>query len=328
MTAIQIPFDEYLLLEGVNSSALKSMADSPLAYRWTRDNPSPDSASKRLGRVGHVAILEPERYDSAVTVLDGPKPSKASGPEWDAFQAGKAMLKPGRFKARAGTPYKEWAQPFIDDGYAILLEKDWEKCLEWQKYLHHVGRREVIPKSAGELCMQMRDAVRASPEAMRYLSVGMAEITLQFIDPETGILMKVRIDWLACVNGAWVLVDLKTARSINEREFFRQMSDFSTHQQLAIYRDALRANGINVERVVIIAVRNSEPVDAGVFPVCPFSLEAGQQHYREMLRKVKKCRESGEWPGRYAGKETLFEARNWAVGMDNEDDDISFTDED
>jgi hypothetical protein len=324
MRPLQIPFDEYLALEGVNHSAAKAAGVSLLNYRWVRDNPSPDSDSKRLGRVVHSAILEPSTYNASVMVLDGPKPSKASGPDWDAFQAGKAICQPERFPRRAGGLYDEWANPLKDDGYAILSPAMWDKCLAYQTYLHHVGRRQIIPKRDGEACDAMRDAVRGNAAAMRYLSLGRAELSIQWTEPTTGILCKSRIDFLSVVDGSWVLVDLKTTRSIIERDMSRAAATYCFHSQMAFYHDALVSLGIPIERVMMVVVCSAPPYDVAVLEVGESTLEGGREAYQGWLRKIRTGRQSGEWPGRYGEREEFLNVPEYAEGMDS--DDIGFED--
>lgn len=321
---LKIPFEDYVALDGVNHSAAKAMADSPLAYRWACENPSPDSSSKRLGRVTHTAILEPDLYTDSVVVLDGDKPPKASGPEWDAFRSGRAVLLPDRFPRRAGNEYKAFAQKQEDDGFAILTEKEWDKCQAWSDYLDKIGGRTVIPRGDGEFAENMRDAVRGDAAAMRYLSVGRAELSLQWTERTTGLLCKSRIDWLTCINGSWVLVDLKTARSIVERDLSRAAAQYGWHTAMAFYHDALAALGIQVERVVMIVVCSRPPHDVGVFEVGEGALEGGREAYQGWLRSVKRCRELDEWPGRYKSQEQILHVPDYAEGM--ESDDIGFDD--
>ena len=80
-------FDEYLALDGVNSSTLKEMRRSPLHCKWRMDHDRQDTASLSLGRAVHTAILEPaefsERYAIAPKVDRRTKAGKA---DWADFQ--------------------------------------------------------------------------------------------------------------------------------------------------------------------------------------------------------------------------------------------------
>lgn len=76
---------EYTALEGVNYSTLKAMEISALRYRHVLSQPREDSDTFRHGRLGHAAILEPQK------LLDMPHWDKAKRDardgDWLAFEA-------------------------------------------------------------------------------------------------------------------------------------------------------------------------------------------------------------------------------------------------
>src|SRR6185312_14979704 len=77
-------FDEYAKLEGINWSTLRHMQKSPAHYLQNLLQKGKDTAAMKLGRAGHVAILEPDKFMSYCVVWDG---GTRRGKEWDAFKA-------------------------------------------------------------------------------------------------------------------------------------------------------------------------------------------------------------------------------------------------
>lgn len=71
---------EYRAAKGENFSRLKKMEDSPLHFR---DNAPYTGKAGVLGTLGHMALLEPDKYHSTVAVFDGDKRTKA----WQEFKA-------------------------------------------------------------------------------------------------------------------------------------------------------------------------------------------------------------------------------------------------
>ncbi len=75
---------EYDALLRTNWSRLKTLGKSPAHFRhefFAKD--SPDTSTKKLGRVGHVAVLEPERFRTECAVwTDG----RRAGKGWEAFK--------------------------------------------------------------------------------------------------------------------------------------------------------------------------------------------------------------------------------------------------
>lgn len=77
-------FAEYKAIEAVNWSTLKWMRKSPLHFRNAEEgNDETDSDALRLGRVGHIAVFEPERLVRDTAVWTG---ARRAGKDWDAFE--------------------------------------------------------------------------------------------------------------------------------------------------------------------------------------------------------------------------------------------------
>lgn len=86
----RIPFDRYREALGMNISALKEMARSPLHYRHRLDTPRASSALT-LGAVAHTAVLEPHRFLAEYALWDerddDDKVRARRGKAWEAFKA-------------------------------------------------------------------------------------------------------------------------------------------------------------------------------------------------------------------------------------------------
>lgn len=81
----QISRAEYDRIDAVNWSTLKHIAKSPAHYRHallTRHSSEGDTTARKLGRVTHLAVLEPELFHSSVAVWTG---GRRAGSEWKAF---------------------------------------------------------------------------------------------------------------------------------------------------------------------------------------------------------------------------------------------------
>lgn len=102
---VDVRRDEYDQIERVNYSALKMIAKSPAHYAHGLTQRYSDTDAKKFGRAFHIAVLEPERFRSAVAVWDG---GTRRGKEWDAFRAKHAQRE-------------------------ILTESEYERCLALQK---------------------------------------------------------------------------------------------------------------------------------------------------------------------------------------------------
>lgn len=65
-----------------NWSRLKNLGRSPAHYRHALLEPREDTSALRNGRANHVAIFEPEKFASLVSVWDG---GRRQGKAWDSF---------------------------------------------------------------------------------------------------------------------------------------------------------------------------------------------------------------------------------------------------
>lgn len=78
-----LPFADYLALPGAHFSTLKALETSPLHYRRACDHERADTASMRLGRITHAAVLTPD-VPADVAIWDG---GVRRGKAWDEFVA-------------------------------------------------------------------------------------------------------------------------------------------------------------------------------------------------------------------------------------------------
>jgi exodeoxyribonuclease VIII len=186
---------------------------------------------------------------------------------------------------------------------------------EWDAFAAANEGRTILKTEEYQRCLAIRDAVRAHPVAARYLASGMAEHTVRWTDEETGLACKGRADWVAPMLRA--LVDLKTTGDVNDRIFGHTAARLGYPGQLAFYYDGLRLSGMDLEKVIIIAVESGAPHDVAVFRVDEDVLYTGREQYRGYLRRVAGCRKLGAWPGRYAEEQSL-ELPPWA--RDDEED--------
>ena len=163
--------------------------------------------------------------------------------------------------------------------------------------------RTILKLEEYEQALAIRDAVRSHRDARRYLRRGKPEQTLTWVDAATGLPCKARLDWLA---PRWLL-ELKSTRSIDEREWRNTVTYSLYYGQLAFYRMGLRAQHPRrkAPAVKLIAVENCAPYEVVVFDVPDEVLDAGEDLAASLLARVKECRARKSWPGRYSGEQTL-----------------------
>lgn len=125
-------FDEYREVRAVNWSTLKFAEISMEQYRHAKDNPSPDTRPRAVGRATHTSILEPDRFALDCAVYDKPK-SKGEGSRtaWETFQeanAGRTILNAKEYdrclRMRDAVRQHPVAGPYVEGGVS-------ETVIEW-----------------------------------------------------------------------------------------------------------------------------------------------------------------------------------------------------
>jgi len=172
----------------------------------------------------------------------------------------------------------------------------------WDGFLEANSTKEPLPAEDYRRALAIRDAVHAHPRAAKLLRGCQFETTVEWTDPSTGIACKCRPD---AVKKA-TLIDLKTARTIDDRKFGRNAYDLGYFGQLAFYAEGLAiTTGCGDFEAYIIAVEADQPHDVGVFHIDPESLFAAGVKAHELLDRVAECTTSGTWPGRYEDVQTM-----------------------
>lgn len=90
----EMGYEDYEAIDAVRASDLKALGKSPRRYLWTQTHRT-DSATLRLGRAVHTAVLEPEKYAVEYAVATMRRDARTS--EYKAFLAshpGACVLSP------------------------------------------------------------------------------------------------------------------------------------------------------------------------------------------------------------------------------------------
>lgn len=163
----------------------------------------------------------------------------------------------------------------------------------WEEFCVKNEGKEILTDREMEICNRVCGSVRSNPAATVLLHRGDAEITVIWIDPETQVKCKARIDWLT--DDRLVILDLKSTMDASPTEFGRQVANFNWEMQAAWYLDGLK-HAIGVEATFVIgALEKEAPFAAAFYHVPEDVLAVGRAKYREALHKYAAAKKSGEW---------------------------------
>jgi hypothetical protein len=138
-------------------------------------------------------------------------------------------------------------------------------------------------------------AIAGHDDARTALTNGKPELSGWYVDKETGLLCRIRPDFLH-FNGK-TLVDLKTTKDCESFSFSKDILSRGYHIQMAMYAAGCEAiTGVKVKFPTLIAVEKKPPYEVAVYILDDAAMELGEAMYRRGLRAVKEALVSGKWP--------------------------------
>ncbi len=147
----------------------------------------------------------------------------------------------------------------------------------------------------------MHDAVRAHRISGPLFRRGSAEVSLFAHDPEVGLDLKTRIDWLPdpslILDGPVPTVDLKTDRDVHPDTFRRTIRYRRYYFQAFVNLRMCQLLGLERTCALICAVKNEPPFTVEMSQIGARWLEQAHVEYLAACRIYKECLETGVWPG-------------------------------
>jgi len=184
----------------------------------------------------------------------------------------------------------------------------------WKKFCESHPGLECIQKEQKDAAYLQAASLRAIPDVAALLSSGKPEVSVYWIEPETGVHCRARPDWVHEIPGQGVILfDGKTYSDSSAWEFSRQVARKGYHRQAAWYSDGwTAATGQPVLGFVFGAVETEWPYVACAHILDDQSLEKGRQENRELLNRFAECERTGIWPG-YADSIQQITLPAWAL---------------
>jgi len=161
------------------------------------------------------------------------------------------------------------------------------------------GKVPLLPKEKAQVD-QMAEAIRQHPLAGPLFAPGsgIAERSIYWTDPATGVRCRVRPDWLKQLPGTTLCVDLKTTTDANPEACSKAIESYSYHQQGALYIDGVQAAGLAPEGARFFYVFQSKkaPYLITVRELADQDQDIGRARNERALRIYADCVANDEWP--------------------------------
>ena len=138
-------------------------------------------------------------------------------------------------------------------------------------------------------------------------SKGEPEVSLYWIDEDTGVTCRGRIDWIH----PRAIVDVKTARDASPQAFAKACADYGYRESAAHYTKGVRVLKGEALPFYLVVVESAAPHFVAVYRFNEADLAYGEERMAEALATYAACESSGEWPGYPIDVQTL-EMPRWA----------------
>jgi hypothetical protein len=182
--------------------------------------------------------------------------------------------------------------PLVDLGVDEIRKDEVKKARDAHRDAGRVPLRSKHYRQA----KAMADAVRRNEHATELLSSGEPELSGWYPDPVTGVMLRVRADWV-CWTGphSAILVDLKTTPHETPEAFRKSVNSFGYHAQQAWYQDGFACLGVHTE-FEFIAVCDKPPHPVWRIRLPASAVDVGARMNRRAIDIYAACLESGIWP--------------------------------
>lgn len=182
------------------------------------------------------------------------------------------------------------------------------------------GGEFVLTETEGNEVSGMVNASMQNREAQELLSLpGNAEISVIAVDPETGIKVRCRFDWLTKCGHA---LDLKKTQDVRDDAFSRSVFNYRYHVQHAFYEDVwFWATGEKLQSFRFWAIEQKMPHSNRIFDLDHEAVQEGRRAYRKNLITLAECLEKDEWPG-VSQESGIISLPPWAFDFNDEEEGI------
>ena len=224
---------------------------------------------KDFGKAFHMAFLEPDRFDDVYTVMpsDAPKDMRR---------------------------FRDAKKPSED----TLRSIDW-----WDNFAARNGGKVFLSAKSMEDCRGMASSMRRLTMEFpgvkilcgELLALCQTEVSVYWIDEETGIQCKLRADLFS--EELAFAGDLKSAKSASRSGFSRAINSRRYHVAHSHYCEGFRAVGCSLKSFALLPVEKVKPYIAASWHVDAPSEERGWALRQRAMRRLKQCLDTGRWPG-------------------------------
>ena len=259
--------------------------------------------------LAHPAISRGVLLETLISPARGKKAMDFPGATTDPMRLGTATHMSVYEQEKIPLRYSIWKETYKDEKTGET-KKQVRRGVKWEAHLKSAkigGKDPHLTESMYAHALSMGKAVREHPIAAALLArtPSRKELVIIFEDPDTGLLIKVRIDQLI-EDDFPTVADLKTCQKVDDRAFANSIIEYGYDCQAYLYTAAFRAiGGHESVNFVIAAVEKDKTILAAdgktlTHAVRVFEMErwraGGHMRVRTALDRLALCEKEQIWP--------------------------------
>lgn len=269
-------FEDYHAVDAFSASAMKHFARSP--WHWLNRVPMKPTRAMLCGSLVHCAQLEPHALAERYVVVPEDAPRRPSVSQWKA------------------------KNPSADSVTAM----DW-----WRAFEASNTRRAIVAADDYATTQKQLQAIKDCPELAEAFSTGHSELSMFWVDPETGVYCKARPDHIAPRRGGVQMLDLKSMADDTPAGVMRAIGRLGLYRQEAHYRRGYEViTGKPVNDFVFAVVSSVPPILATPYRLVDEALQQGTEEVEDLLREFAQCQRDNHWPA-YKPDQRLIDLPAW-----------------
>lgn len=200
-----------------------------------------------------------------------------------------------------------------------------KRAKEYKEAKQENPDKYILTRSEVEQITAMATEMADTQHCIRLLKDGAPEVTIFTTDPDTGLKVKARLDFVSTDPERPYILDLKTTTDakpavikdtmtrVPPSNFERHAYNLGYDTQAAFYLDIAQQSKLNAEFYSLIVQETSEPYLCQSYAYGFETIDQARQEKRELLNMIAKCAKDKHWPG-YSQKTELITRPWWTMG--------------
>lgn len=204
--------------------------------------------------------------------------------------------------------------------YIVVADCDDRRVSAYKDAAKVYGGDKALTQSEGASVSVMQESIRANTAANEELCrPGHAELSAFVVDPETGVLMRCRFDWLT---DDGVCIDIKKTQDCREQAFSRSLHNYRYHVQAAMYSHIYALLfGKPLGSFKLLAIEEQPPCANVLYDIDPLAMQHGHKLYRDAIAAYAAALRADEWES-YSGTGVVTLPEFVLAALDNSEDGV------